>query len=257
MKTNYTRLEPETLAYTARVIADGGEIISQFDVDQAYKHAKVEGYYSNIKAWYSAQFGVKKDVAGAVSVLYDISSNDKDATQATGGLQPIWTASTQNGKAGIVFDGSNVLDHSVDNGSQPCIALAVANRTAGSFYYTIYTATNPLLLALVDGSNNWGAYMSSSYPSSYSILDTRRIISFVARAGDDFDLITDAESIETLAVGSWYTGGTRQSIGASYYSDAYREFLIGDIEEIIHLDVSTSSIETKIRAFENTKWAVY
>lgn len=98
---------PETIAYRNRVTADGGAVINLLDVDKAIRHAKANGYWSSVAFWTSAQFGVKKDGSNAVSKLYCLKGND--ATQTTGANQPIWTANQQNGRAALVFDGSNDL----------------------------------------------------------------------------------------------------------------------------------------------------
>ena len=90
----------DATTYRARVIADGGVVISMLDVDSAIKHAKFNGYWDSVAFWTSAQFGVKKDGSNAVSKLYCLKGND--AAQTTGSAQPIWTANQQNGRAMIL-----------------------------------------------------------------------------------------------------------------------------------------------------------
>jgi len=90
----------------ARIIADGGTVVDEGWIRTTIAVMKQQGIYASAKFIGDANMGVKKDVGtGALSKLYDISGNNNDAVQATGGKQPIWTASVQNGRYGIVFDG--------------------------------------------------------------------------------------------------------------------------------------------------------
>ena len=126
----------EALAYKARVENDGGEIISLDDVYAALYDAIKNNYYTSIKAWYSSQFGVKKDNStGAVSKIYDLSPNSNDAAQTTSNYQPIWTANQQNSKAGIVGGASKFLSLSnltLIRNIGSCSHVAVVKRSGPS-----------------------------------------------------------------------------------------------------------------------------
>ena len=129
-----TRLfAPETLTQIARIEADGGTVIDAGWMDLVISILKAQSIYSNCKFLADANFAVKKDGADAVSVLYDISGNNNDAVQATGAAQPIWTAAQQNGKAGLVFDGSDDVLSSTSNGfniTGPFSILSWGNATS-------------------------------------------------------------------------------------------------------------------------------
>ena len=99
---------PETIIQRNRIVADGGTIVDLKWMDRVIRMMKGAGVYGSAKFIGDANMGVKKDGGtGAVSTLYDISGNNNDATQATGTKQPIWTAAQQNGKAAVIFDGSD------------------------------------------------------------------------------------------------------------------------------------------------------
>jgi hypothetical protein len=74
-------------------------------MDRVIRTLKAQGIYTSCKFLADANFAYKN--ATGVATLYDISGNNNDATQATGGNQPVWTAAQQNGKAGLVFDGTD------------------------------------------------------------------------------------------------------------------------------------------------------
>ena len=125
-------LLPETMTQCRRIIADGGTIIDQKYMDRVIRTLKAQGIYTSCKFLADANFAVKKDGSNAVSTLYDISGNNNDAVQATGAAQPIWTAAQQNGKAGLVFDGSssNLTSAAFASAlSRPNTLIAVAKFT--------------------------------------------------------------------------------------------------------------------------------
>lgn len=93
-------------AYRRRVELDGGQIIDFASVVSAYQFLQANAL-SNLEQWLSPVFGIKKGAGGEVSKLYDLSSNNRDASQGTGGSQPIYTANQQNGLPGIVFDNTD------------------------------------------------------------------------------------------------------------------------------------------------------
>lgn len=122
------REDPDALVQIARIVADGGTIVDRPWLCSIIRSLKVLGIYSSCKFLADANFGVKKDGAGAVSKLYDISGNNNDAVQATGANQPIWSVGVQNGKAGLLFNGtSSILDGTsglVDSGGAACTVIA-------------------------------------------------------------------------------------------------------------------------------------
>ena len=65
---------------------------------------------AGLVAWYKADTGVTES-GGAVSQWDDQSGNNWHLTQATGSMQPTFSATSFNGKPGITFDGVAGGDH--------------------------------------------------------------------------------------------------------------------------------------------------
>ena len=250
------RWDRDAIAYFARVQADGGVIISDVDVNNAIKHAKQYGYWSSVTFWTSAQFGVKKDGSNAVSKLYCLKGND--AAQTTGSAQPIWTANQHNGRAGVVFDGaSHYMTHAIDNSNAQYTAVAVASRTGGLGYNTIFCAGNIIFLSRFATSENWGTYVTlSSSISSSSILNVPTIMSVALRAADDFDLVTNG-TVETRNTGTFFYAADRTRLGSS--NSTYPELHTGPIHEVVYMKnyVASATIRAAIESFQNQKWTIY
>ena len=103
--------EPETLAYQARVLADGGDVIDINTVDNAYKYLKAQGIYNNLVFSVNSQYGIKKRIAGAdifVVKAYNLAgdrifvlnSNNYADASAVEAQQPKLDG-------GIIYDGIN------------------------------------------------------------------------------------------------------------------------------------------------------
>lgn len=120
----------DTEAYISRVEADGGTVINEQMVNDAYQ--LLADYSLTPIVWVDANFGVKKDGSNLVAKLYDISDNDHDAVQATGANQPFWNDAEQNGLATIQFNGSDEWLEEGTNLGKP------ASFTA----FTIFKASN-------------------------------------------------------------------------------------------------------------------
>lgn len=100
------RLEPETLVQNARIIADGGTIVNWFQGNSFIRMFKELEILSNCKILADANFAYKN--ATGVTTFYDyVSGNNNDIVQTIGAKQPIWTADVQNGRAALLFDGSD------------------------------------------------------------------------------------------------------------------------------------------------------
>jgi len=109
ISTVSVNLEDTLAAYNtfkARVVADGGTIISKQDIWDALAHAYDNSYYASLSAWYSPTFALKNDGSARVHTVYDLSPNNKDATQTNGSYKSPWPTSTRNGK--YVFTASAV-----------------------------------------------------------------------------------------------------------------------------------------------------
>lgn len=69
--------EAETLAYQARVEADGGEVISISDVNKFYKDAKANDYLDTLHVALLYTGGIKRS-NDSIYVWYDLTSNNND-----------------------------------------------------------------------------------------------------------------------------------------------------------------------------------
>lgn len=256
MKTNYTRLEPETLAYTARVIADGGEIISQFDIDQAYKFLKRDGLNLANLCWHSSQFGLIKDGSNAVSKLYDISSNNWDATQATGGLQPLWVADQQNGKAVLRFDGTNVIgrDWGVDK-AQPNYRFLTCKSTGD---------TSDARMAMDSYGNSSRHAVTYSSATGYIATFAQAVLCSSTVTTGDYELISTLFS--GASSGIWLNSSSIASGNAGFYPCDGQNYgadrgttteFIGDVCDGLTLFGDQSSSLDNTNDFLNTKWELY
>ncbi len=106
-RRKHFRVEAETTVQITRIEADGGTVVDADWMNTVIKTMKTQGIYGIAKFIGDANIAYKDAGSGKVSVLYDISGNDNDALQGSDASRPVWTAAQQNGKAGLVFDGSN------------------------------------------------------------------------------------------------------------------------------------------------------
>ena len=102
---SWAAYEAETIIQKDRIEADGGIVVDLTWINSVIRELKEQNIYSSCKLLTDANFGVKKDITGAVSKLYDLSGNNNDAIQPTGASQPIW--SLVNGKGIINYDGTD------------------------------------------------------------------------------------------------------------------------------------------------------
>ena len=118
-----TPLCAATLAYQARVLADGGTITNIADVDAAYRFANQYGFLSTMKMWVSPSFGRK--MSGGVLKLYDLSSNNYDVLSSA--TSPTIATGIQNGRD-LVF-----LNGTTDYLYVPNVSLNIQSTIFGTF----------------------------------------------------------------------------------------------------------------------------
>jgi hypothetical protein len=168
LKRKSSNWQPETITQKNRIEADGGVVIDLPFMNRVIYTLKALGIYSNCKLLTDANFGVKKDITGAVSKLYDISGNNNDAIQATGASQPIW--SLVGGKGVITYDGSN--DH--------LSAVDSDDWTFGSGNFSIYIDIKVLQMPTVyysligqgaSGSNYWIVFLHADGKLSFNAVN--------------------------------------------------------------------------------------
>lgn len=145
--------QAETLAQKVRIEANGGTVIDLEWIDLVISTLKTLGIYSNCKLLTDANFGIKKDITGAVSKLYDISGNNNDAVQTTGASQPIW--SLINGRGVINYVGSKFL------------TTNIINHNVGIGDFTYYVKIN--IISYTTGAPGAGFFSNGEYAPSFII----------------------------------------------------------------------------------------
>ncbi len=253
----------ETEAYKVRVETDGGVIINLTDVDNFYTYAKAGGYYNDLAFAYSAQCGIKKDESGYVEKWYDLSPNQNDAVQATGDNQPQWLANQQNGRAGIVFDGSNdsfTVAHDSSLTPATIAMFAVVTHPADKAWETVLCKTSSLLntdgygLGEAVGSTSYGGWVTQSHTSSCNL----DIGTYVLDVNYNKEKVASWDNNEACMYSSNYTsdipysGTPDLTIGNCIGGTAWA----GKIMEIIV--VGSGAIDNSVaRGDLNSRWAVY
>ena len=259
------RWDRDAIAYFARVQADGGVIVSDMDVNNAIKHAKQHGYWSSVAFWTSAQFGVKKDGANAVSKLYCLKGND--AAQTTGSAQPTWTANQQNGRATLAFANLDYLDVALSEawGTTEGYALVSAYLNTGTSHYGALRASSTALDDLWSGywrfNNNGNGFFDTfrsarydNYPTGMPVLGSK-IFTVVSGTGTGSYFVTIngvnqgyldplfGIDISTIKLG-------RDSVGNFFPNSRINEVLLANSS-------FDDTIRTAIESFQNQKWAIY
>jgi titin len=198
--------------------------------------------------------GANPTNSGYAAIWYDQSGNNYDATQATTTAQPrivnSGTVETRNGVAILTFDGTQYMPHALGF-SQPGVMYAVAVSTQNSAYATVgaFTAQNQAmyfnLYSHLTSANRWGQYSTAEMSSGYSMFNTWRVMSMVAKGnGSGWDLETDGQT--PVSVGTTYypgDGSDRRCIGCSFGTTQIHS---GAIAEIILVTGIPSSATKRV-----------
>lgn len=104
-------LEPETITFRNRVLADGGEIVSLQYANNEVKRLKSlsngsSTMWSRVHAYPCAEFAVKKDVSGNVEKIYCLKRALMDLVQTNASYKGVFTIA-ENGRASVSLDGIN------------------------------------------------------------------------------------------------------------------------------------------------------
>lgn len=188
---------------------------------------------TNLSRWFKADAGVTMDGSNRVSAWADQSGNGANATQATGGNQPLYVASVIDGLGVLRFSSGRTDNLAFDLtsivSSDYTIAIVHSRGTANAGY---------LMGALTGGAGNsslhigysaastfkhghWGndiEYASAAYAAStFQWFIVNRNASYgrkIRRMGVDLTSGTDATALGSIsgggiiggAVGTYYTG---------------------------------------------------
>jgi len=260
----YMQTPPEVQVFAKRVIEDGGQVV---DLEFCQKYTRLA---KQLLTWDSGKFvgdanmGVKLNSGVSVQTLYDLSGNNNDAVQATPANQPVWTAGVQNGRAGMVFDGTNdLLTRSTFglSGSLSIIAVAMSNLTNDleSIVSDGGGATDGYTLDRTGVGQNtfkWWAY-DGDWLGVASATVTSGVHFLVSATHDsaNMNIYINSGAPNTQAQGGMIQSTTAMAIGRHAATDEARRYLNGDE---CHLSIFDTNLTTAQRqALENFCNAYY
>lgn len=199
----------------------------------------VAGY----EAWWAADNITGLVNNDPVSSWDDLSGNSHDATQGTGGLQPVYKTGIINGLPVVRFDGTAILNMANFTDSSNWTVFAVFNRTGRDAQYNVVISLSQAggasesFATIAEFSfwvGQWGVYTGMDNPANsgsnstfgyYSVVKSGTSLSFFKNGS------TDGSATASTGVFS------ESHIG----KDEYGSGLAGDIAEIILYDSALSS----------------
>jgi len=242
-------------AQVERVEADGGKIIDVDYIEGMLATLVELGLMDNVKFLGDANFGVKKDAANAVSKLYDLSGNNNDVVQATGANQPVWTKAVQGGRAGLVFDGTDILTLTLGSAlSQPNTVFAVFKDISGAGVISIFDgpAGSRHALQRIVATENWRIYAGGTINGPNGHSGVTPTLASIVFNGISSGLFISGVSEASGDIGIQGLGGFW--IGA----DDYGGRMTGNIYSSIVINAAlTTSQRTAIETYLNAYFAIY
>jgi len=243
--------EPETLAYLARVEADGGEVINLDAVNDAYVNAKTNNYLDSLGFWYSANYGVKL-IDGKISVFYSLTSNNID-TNPTGQTEAIRCSlitNNFNGYAVAEFIGgqSYSVDESYTPASKLTIYVAYQNRTGTNGTFITNRSNGRLVQRNAQIFQNDNTSVFAINPT----LNDNNLIELLF----DYDAENYYCYLDGVIAGTDHTTTAALTTGwaLGYYAS---EYLTANVGDIIQSNVFLSaSKRSAITAFLMTKYGI-
>ncbi|MFA6290130.1 MAG: hypothetical protein WC637_00035 [Victivallales bacterium] len=212
-------IRPETATQRNRIIADGGTIIDLNFTNTFIRRTKELGIYTSCKFLGDANMAYKQGATG-VTTFYDKSGTGNDLVQGTAINQPTWTAGQQNGRAGIVFDGSRwVAKTLVAAVDMPFTIISVSKVTTFEDYGIVYAATGsagPQLFSFVAPSLS----LSDGSTVATGITTTQYDLITTEWNGATSKLAVNGAAYSNVNVGTNHSSATALSIGA-YTTPAY------------------------------------
>lgn len=228
---------------------------------------------TSLKLWLDASdLSTITESSGFVSQWNDKSGNNYNATQGTGSLQPVYTASSQNGKAGIAFDAT---DDYMANGYAPnWNAIDFTIFTVAKMTDAGNTAKGILSNRFGAGAANWFAVGRSDFGAGASTLCME-----VGPAGA-LEYVTTG--VEPIGAGAQICTAQKSSgngiiylnnelkdtvdTSGSNYGNATNELRIGNwltlgwggliYEVLLYERVLSTSEITRVNTYLSNKWAV-
>jgi hypothetical protein len=222
---------------------------------------------SGLALWLDAADSATITTATGVSVWADKSGNGRNATQTTGGKQPIRT-NTINGKSVITFQGTddtmsiaNVADFNATSQTVIVVARQTTAANHGLFYKASATVTNGVIMRYRTGSTIW-LYQKND--------NTAEVLSNNSNTNTNTNVYTAVLQPSAQAGfvnGSAPTNGFATNTVATAYDDTgviwigsrrdISEYLVGDVCEILHWPRALSTAERlRVERYLGGKWGI-
>lgn len=222
---------------------------------------------SGLSLWLDAADSATITTATGVSIWADKSGNGRNATQTTGGKQPIRT-NTINGKSVITFQGTddtmsvaNVADFNATSQTIIVVARQTTAANQSLFYKASGNAVNGVITRFRTGTTFWlyqkndgGAETLSSNSNTNTntnvyttMLQPTAQAGFVNGAAPTSGLATNTLTTAYDDTGAIWIG-SRRDIG---------EYLAGDVCEILHWPRALSTAERqRVERYLGGKWGI-
>jgi len=219
----------------------------------------------DLALWLDAADSSTITTSTGVSVWGDKSGNARNATQATGGKQPIYT-NTRNGKNVITFQGTDdtleIAANAAFNGTEHTIFF-VAIHSAAANHRVYYKAS------ATSGVNGYSvAFRDSGDVFMYQKNDGSAVTLTVSEANLSRNFAVYSVTLAPTSQQGHINGVSRASASATAtYEDNTSvwigsrrnigEFFIGDIAEVLHFSRALSASErSRVERYLGRKWGV-
>lgn len=222
---------------------------------------------ANLSLWLDAADSATITTATGVSIWADKSGNGRNATQTTGGKQPIRT-NTINGKSVITFQGTddtmsvaNVADFNATSQTIIVVARQTTAANQSLYYKASSNSANGVLMRYRTGTTFWlyqkndnsGETLSNNANTNTNTNVYSVVLQPASQAGFvNGSAPTSGLATNTLATAYDDTGavwiGSRRDIG---------EYFVGDVCEILHWPRALSATErNRVERYLGGKWGI-
>ncbi len=189
-----------------------------------------------------------------VGIWYDASGSANNAVQDIAASKPAKIDGVKNNRPGMRFDGSSdyfTLTNNLDL-STASVYIA-ANKTGGSGFMVLLAAKKWGIYSSGTGSN-WVMYCGAEGVSGQTLGSSHALLTFILRAANDIDLMTNAANLVNHTGGS-FDGRSVSEIGGTVAASQYHT---GDILELLVYPTAHSNADRDaVHAYLNSKWALY
>jgi hypothetical protein len=214
---------------------------------------------TGLLVWMDANDSSTYTIATGVSEWRDKSGNGRSFIQGVGNNQPIISATKQNGKSLLEFDGGNDQLQATGNWLQiaSCTLFAAYRRTGGAYggILTSSGSSDNSPGILVDSSRgSMRGYANQAY-ENVGAADSFHIVSGTVTSGTVVTYTNGTQASTTAVSGSLGVDQTTTSIGT--YRQAASNFFAGYIGEILAWNrVLTTTERQTVERWLGKRWGV-